>query len=125
MDPLLKWIRLSLIGSVSFLAATAVFAQATDINSLVAIVQTEAAGIVTLIWVVSYIAGIGFALAAILQFKAHKDNPQQVSLSKPVVLLIVSACLLVLPTVTGIAGTSLFGAESTTTGTMTGLEPTQ
>ena len=54
-------------------------------------------------------AGIGFAMAGILQFKAHKDNPAQVPLSKPIVYVCVGAFLLFLPQLMGTAGKSVFG----------------
>ena len=61
--------------------------------------------------VVSYVAGVGFALAGIIQFKAHKDNPAQMPLSKPIVYIVVGACLLFLPQILKTAGTTVFGEE--------------
>jgi len=58
----------------------------------------------------SYIAGLGFALGAIMKFKAHKDNPTQIPIGTPVALLFIAAALLFLPTVLDIAGTTMFGA---------------
>lgn len=91
------------------LLATAVFAASGgDVASVAAKVKTQATAIVTLLNVAAYVAGVGFALAGVLQFKAHKENPQQTPLSKPVVMIVVSACLLFLPTVLDIAGATLF-----------------
>lgn len=89
------------------LTATAVFADG-DIASVATKVKTQATAVATLLNVASYVAGVGFALAGILQFKAHKENPQQTPLSKPVVMIVVAACLLFLPTIMELAGSSLF-----------------
>lgn len=74
---------------------------------------------------VAYVAGVGFALAGILQFKAHKDNPTSTPLSKPVALIVVAACLLFLPSIMAAAGGTVFGAAAsgggvTFSGTVTG-----
>src|SRR5580700_1537579 len=50
-----------------------------------------------LIAAASYVAGVGFALMGMLKFKAHKDQPQQVPLSQPIVLLAIAAGLVFLP----------------------------
>jgi intracellular multiplication protein IcmD len=58
----------------------------------------------------SYIAGLGFAISAILKFKAHKDNPQQVTVGTPIALLFVAASLIFLPSILGVTGNTLFGS---------------
>jgi hypothetical protein len=45
----------------------------------------------TLITAASYISGIGFAVGAIVKFKMHKDNPQQVPIGAPVALVALAA----------------------------------
>ncbi len=92
------------------LFTTTLFADG-DIVALSTQVTTQANAIATLLNVVSYVAGVGFALAGVLQFKAHKENPQQVPLSKPIVLIVVAAALLFLPSIMNIAGSSLFGSS--------------
>lgn len=57
----------------------------------------------------AYASGIGFCMIGLLKFKAHKDNPAQIPLSTPIVLIAVSAGLLFLPTVFDIAGDAIFG----------------
>jgi len=82
-------------------------AYGTTITDVASTVTTEASAIAKLLSITAYVAGVGFALAGILQFKAHKENPQQTPLSKPVVMLVVAACLLFLPSILSIAGASL------------------
>eukprot|EP01126_Amoeba_proteus_P029334 TRINITY_DN28931_c0_g1_i1.p1 TRINITY_DN28931_c0_g1~~TRINITY_DN28931_c0_g1_i1.p1 ORF type:complete len:129 (-),score=0.21 TRINITY_DN28931_c0_g1_i1:271-657(-) len=79
------------------------------IGSLASSIKGDIGTIAQLIIVISYISGVAFALAGIVQFKAHKDAPTQTPLSKPMVLLIVGACLLFLPTVIRTAGQSVLG----------------
>jgi intracellular multiplication protein IcmD len=84
---------------------------ADDITKLTDSISKQATSIAKLMSIAAYVAGVGFALGGILQFKAHKDAPQQTPLSKPVVMIVVAACLLFLPTILNIAGESLFGGS--------------
>lgn len=84
-----------------------------DLTTMSNTIKAQAIAVATLLNVSAYVAGVGFAFAGILQFKAHKDNPQQTPLSKAVVMVVVSACLLFLPTVMQVAGSSLFGNNGT------------
>lgn len=88
-------------------------AAATDVTDIASTVTEQATAIASLLKVTAYVAGVGFALAGVLQFKTHKENPQQTPLSKPVVMIVVAACLLFLPTILDIAGASLFGTGAT------------
>lgn len=89
-----------------------------NLASLAGKVGEQATAIAKLMNIAAYVAGVGFALAGILQFKAHKEAPQQTPLSKPVVMIVVAACLLFLPTILQIAGGSLFegGKAASTVG---------
>lgn len=61
----------------------------------------------------AYVAGFGFAFAAILKFKAHKDNPQQIPVGTPIALLFIGAALIFLPTLFSITGETVFGSGAT------------
>jgi intracellular multiplication protein IcmD len=103
------------VAVITALALTATVASAGgDVAAVATTVTTEVNAVAKLLSVASYVAGVGFALGGILQFKAHKENPQQVPLSKPVVMVVVAACLLFLPTILTIAGASLFGSSAST-----------
>lgn len=84
-------------------------AQTGDLTTMANTIKTQAVAVATLLNVAAYVAGVGFAFGGILQFKAHKENPQQTPMSKPVVMIVVAACLLFLPSIMNIAGNSLFG----------------
>ncbi|PCH57321.1 MAG: type IV secretion protein IcmD [Legionellales bacterium] len=74
-------------------------------------VKGQLGAIAELLVMAAYVSGVGFSLMGIVQFKAHKDNPQQVPLSKPIVYLIIAACLLFLPSIMESAGQTVFAGD--------------
>lgn len=60
----------------------------------------------------AYMAGIGFCMASMLKFKAHKDNPTQIPIGTPIALLFIGAALIFLPNIFRIAGYTIFGGTS-------------
>lgn len=64
----------------------------------------------------SYIAGLAFAIGAIMKFKAHKDNPTNVPIGTPVGLTFIAAALLFLPSILSVTGNTMFGGEGKTAG---------
>ena len=93
--------------------ATDVFAAGNSLASMAQNITQQVNAIVSLLSVTAYVSGVGFAMTGVLQFKVHKENPQQTPLSKPVVMMLVATCLLFLPTILGTAGASLFGENAT------------
>lgn len=63
-----------------------------------------------------YIAGLAFAITAILQFKQHKDNPTQITVGKPISLVFIAAALLFMPSVMKVAGGTMFGTSADVAG---------
>ncbi len=101
---------------VTLLCTEQVFAAAQDLSAIVKNVQTNVETLAPLLTIISYVAGVGFAIAGIVQFKAHKDNPAQVPLSKPLVYLGVGAALLFLPSIMASAGSTVFAGSETSAG---------
>ncbi|MGV3739819.1 MAG: type IV secretion protein IcmD [Gammaproteobacteria bacterium] len=64
----------------------------------------------------SYVAGLGFAIAAILQFKQHKENPSQTPIGKPISQILIAAALLFLPSMFTAVGNTIFSQGGTTAG---------
>ncbi|MGC1854093.1 MAG: type IV secretion protein IcmD [Candidatus Aquirickettsiella sp.] len=60
----------------------------------------------------AYMTGIGFCMASMLKFKAHKDNPTQIPIGTPIALLFIGAALIFLPNIFKIAGYTIFGGTS-------------
>lgn len=63
--------------------------------------------ITRLIMGISYVAGVGFAVAGIIKFKQHKDNPAQVPLGGPIAMIFIAAALIYLPTIIESAGETI------------------
>lgn len=94
-------------GSLFF--TNTVYAQ--DIGTVADNVTSTFTAMAQLITAASYIAGLGFAVGAILKFKAHKDNPQQITVGVPIALMFVAAALIFLPSMFEVAGNTLFGSS--------------
>jgi intracellular multiplication protein IcmD len=113
---ILKKYLLPLAIFLCFFCSTALAGDAQSLATISGRVQSNVLSVVKLLIVLSYCAGVGFAMAGVLQFKAHKDNPQQTPLSKPMVYLAVAAFLLFLPSLMGTAGSTIFGSNAGPTG---------
>lgn len=76
----------------------------------------------TLFIACAYIAGFAITVFAIFKFKAHRDNPTQVTLGTPIALLVIGVLLVFIPSLFGPAGKSIFGTDASTGGfTGTGI----
>lgn len=82
-------------------------------------ITSNLSGVAKLITGGSYVAGLGFAIGAILKFKAHKDNPTQIPVGTPIALVFISAALLFIPSIIKTTGGTLFGSSG---GKSTGTE---
>ena len=102
-------------------AAIAGSGSSDSLGGVAANITDSLTNVTKLITGVSYVAGMGFALAGIVKFKAHKDNPTQVPLSAPIVLVCIAAALLFLPSILKTAGGTLFG-DTKEAGSSTGFE---
>ncbi len=89
---------------------------ATDLGGLAENVTGTLTSVAKLITAASYIGGIGFALAGIVKFKAHQENPTQVHLSAPIILIAVAAALIFLPSIIQSAGQTVFQGSQTSGG---------
>ena len=64
----------------------------------------------------SYVAGLAFAIGAIMKFKQHKDAPQQTPVGQPIGLLAVAVALLFMPSLMEAAGGTLFQGKPISAG---------
>ena len=55
----------------------------------------------------SFVAGLGFLLAGLFKFKQHKDNPTQVQIGTPLVLVALGSAMLFLPGLVSIGGETM------------------
>ena len=107
-----------LVAAVTMLFSTTALASSTNltIGGVASIITQSFENLTKLITAGSYIAGTAFSISAVMKFKAHKDNPTQITIGTPIALLFVSAALLFLPTVLGVTGQTLFGGEQEVAG---------
>jgi intracellular multiplication protein IcmD len=104
-----------LAGAILCLCAGTVFAAASGSGGIGTVAQNvtgNLANIAKLITAGAYVAGFGFAVGAVVKFKAHKDNPTQIPISMPIALLFVAAALIFIPSVFKSTGVTLFGGTS-------------
>ena len=110
-----------LVGCGLLMFAGAVLAASTlTIGNMASSLYGTFSSLAKLITAGSYIAGLAFAIGAIMKFKQHKDNPTQVPIGTPIGLIFIAASLLFLPTILGVAGATMFGASGGKTAGPTG-----
>ena len=106
----------SAVSAVFFATPALAQAAAQDISGVASNIIGNFGALADLITAAAYVAGFGFAFAAILKFKAHKDNPQQIPVGTPIALLFIAAALIFLPTIFSVSGKTVFGSGGTTGG---------
>lgn len=108
------------LGMLSVLLVSNVcFADASNVSSVVSNIQSDLlTPLLNVIVSISYLAGAGFIVGAIFKFKAHKDNPTQVTVGTPVMMLFVGIGLLFFPVLVQDVMKSI-GFSSTGAGSLT------
>ena len=105
--------------SAAFASAHGTILSAPPSGSIATVAQTLTStfsDLAQLITGAAYVAGFGFCAAAIVKFKAHKDDPTQIPVGTPIALLFVGAALIFLPYIFSVGGTTLFGGSATSAG---------
>lgn len=72
---------------------------ADSIGDLADNLMGPVAGLGKILNAICFIAGTGFILGALLQYKYHRENPQQVRISTPIVLLCLGLIIIAIPMV--------------------------
>lgn len=104
-------ITLSVLAIAGFTVATAYAATNLSIGGVASQVTQSMSDLAKLITASAYVAGFGFAVGAVLKFKAHKDNPTQIPVGTPIALIFIAAALIFLPAIFGVAEQTMFGAS--------------
>lgn len=112
----MKRVILGLLALTCFVIGTASFAALSGVGSVAATVTSNLANVAKLVTAASYVAGMAFAVGAIVKFKAHKDNPTQITIGQPIALLFVGAALIFIPAVFKVSGATLFGGSGAVAG---------
>lgn len=111
-----KVIILALLALTCITTGTVALAAVSGVASVAAQVTSNLGGLARLITGAAYVVGMAIAVAAIVKFKAHKDNPTQIPIGTPIALLFVAAALIFVPTVFKVSGSTLFGQSGTVAG---------
>lgn len=105
--------QLSLWMTVYFYTSLASAADTDDnLGKVASTITSSFSQLAKLITAGAYMAGIGFCMASMLKFKAHKDNPTQIPIGTPIALLFIGAALIFLPNIFRVAGYTVFGGTS-------------
>ena len=114
----MKKVMLGALALSCCVVGTAAFATVavSGIGGVASTVTGNLANVARLITAASYVAGMAFAVGAVVKFKAHKDNPTQIPIGTPIALLFVGAALIFIPAVFQASGSTLFGASGTVAG---------
>jgi intracellular multiplication protein IcmD len=103
---ILKKVLLALGGlSLLSVGSLALAASGTGIGGIAANVTSNLGSIAKLI-----------TAGAVVKFKAHKDNPTQITIGMPIALLFVAAALIFIPSVFKTSGQTLFGGSGDVAG---------
>jgi intracellular multiplication protein IcmD len=108
----LKMVLSVVLAVASFGVSFLCFAAEQGLGEMAENVTTTLGSGAKLISGLSYVAGLMFSIISILQFKAHKDAPQSVPISKPIVYMFVAVGLLFLPGLFKKAGATLGLSEA-------------
>jgi hypothetical protein len=85
------------VAALGGLALTTDVAFAASIGTVANNVKDSLTGVLQLMFAGAYVGGAICGLLAAVKLKAHNDNPQQTPMKTPVVLFIVCAILVALP----------------------------
>lgn len=105
---------------ITLLVAAPCYAADQIIGDVAENVRGSMGDVAALFTAMAYVCGVAFSMMGLFKLKVHKDNPTQVPLSQPMVLVIIGACLIFLPSLIKTAGTTIWGDSKISTGTLGG-----
>lgn len=108
MKRLSAWLWMGLVVMSMPLWAAGSAGTGGDFASVIGNVMEPATIAARILNVASVICGAGFLMASALQYKNHRNNPQEVPLSRPITYLILGLVLVILPYFTMISAGASF-----------------
>ena len=111
---LLKVLGYSLASTACLLVATEP-AMAQGLNTITSNVRGQFGGIVDVLSGLAYIGGIGFGIKSAMKLKEYNESQGKVPLSTPIMLALVAAILIALPSFLTTGQESVFGAGAQNT----------
>jgi intracellular multiplication protein IcmD len=111
-----KPLFLLFIAVVAVLTGAQAWAAVSGMGEIATNITSNLKAVAKLVTAGSYVAGMAFAVGAVAKFKQHKDNPTQIPLSTPIVLLFVGIALIFIPAIFQAGGGTLFKGSGTVAG---------
>ena len=100
-----------------------VAAQARDVGEIASDLTEQTGFVSQLVTVVAFVLGVGMAIAGLLKFKAHSQNPNDPSakMSTAFMLVFVGAALVAIPAALGSGIQTIFGSSAQKTNATSGF----
>jgi intracellular multiplication protein IcmD len=105
-----------LTGMLLLLLAHGCVWAASDLGDMAKNILVSFTELAKLITAGAYLAGLAFAVGAIMKFKQHKDNPTNIPIGTPIALTFIAAALLFLPSILKLTGGTMFQSGGKTAG---------
>ncbi len=101
-----------------------VSAQVRDLGDIAQDLALQTRFVSQLVTVIAFVLGVGMAIAGLLKFKAHSQNPNDPSakISTAFVLVFVGAALVALPATLGSGISTIFGTNADRTNPISGFD---
>lgn len=117
------WKKLAVASAALFGAAIATPAMAIDLGGIADKLTTQTTSVNTLLTVVAFVLGVAMAVAGLMKFRAHSQNPNDPSnkMSTAFILMFVGAGLVAIPSVLGSGVETIFGSGASTTNAADGF----
>ena len=115
-----------LLITTAYTVSSIVFADSDNFGEMASTVTGQMDSFAALLVAAAFVAGIAFVIVALFKFKQHKDNPTQVTIGTPAMLLFIGIFLVYLPNIISVGGATV-GADGdmgTTSGASTTLNIT-
>lgn len=99
-------------------------AVAQNVGAIASDLKNQTTAVSTLVTVVAFVLGVGMAIAGLLKFKAHSQNPNDPSakMSTAFMLVFVGAALVAIPAALGSGIQTIFGGDAQKTNATTGFK---
>jgi hypothetical protein len=94
------------------LPLTQLYASSQTLGDLANNVSSQSTPWDILLTAVPYLIGLSFTVSGVIKLKNHREAPQQVPLSAPIILMTVGSFLIYFPSTVSMVGGTIFGAGS-------------
>lgn len=109
-----KRAAMTMLVFVAAMVALPAFGQADDLGGVADRIRNQLGQFADLLTAAMFLVGIGLGAMAALKFKAHNEDPRSTKITTPIVLAVVSACLIALPAYLTFVSNSVVGSGADT-----------